>query len=1143
VYPDRVLTQPDEVAMKTRTLALLLCLFASTTASEARNVFVLPGASSTTSAVFAGDPFAATGSIAAAPSTFQVLAHPAGTKYYAVSKSAVDTVLVYDASLTTILRRISIPTSVTTAALSPDGRRLVLVGTGVSIVDTTADLLLNIPAIDVGTNPIDVAISNDSNRAFVLSSASNRVTTIDLFGNTQLGNAVTIPGVSTGITRAPNDLLYVSAQNRIFEIDGRNQTIRNEIPLNESPGKISFTPDGARGIAVNFTPVTGSVLVVFETATRAVTRLTSQQLPSVTLDKVVVAGNNRALGISALSRILYDIGLNPTNGSIATLGVIGGFTAVADVAVSGEQPTTPQGSARYAYIAAGGTLTRVALTTNSPSGQLSLTGSPGGLAFAGPASTAAPVSFALFNANQTFSALQGPQALALRVVDANNLPVISVPVSFSSSAPGLVIQGQSTTTNGEGIAVTTVVLPAATGSGTVTATIAGGTLAGTFSLSISGGPAAGVPTTIEGAGGNGQVVLPNTKTNLPIAVVLRDGNGMPVPSSPVTWSLQGTGTLVDALTQTDVNGIATASFIGGSLVGGATSSQQTIIVGNSTISKTLYVTTSTTLPGVTFLAPAGENARIVSQAGQTIAGAVQVRLSQFFGNVGVRATANLPLAATEPSASCTTEAGLVLTDFAGTASCDLKVGPRTGTTNLTVNVGGYSDTTIALVVNPGPPAALRVIQGNNQAGLAGQELPLALVAEVADAFGNTLPGTAVEWEVVTPGTITLSNIFSRGDARGRVSALATLGNTGGVYQVRVKLGTAVVATFNLTVTIPFSQIVKVAGGEPQSATFDQQFAQPVTVQVNDNNGRAVAGIPVTFTASGPGSVGTGSVTTDAQGRASTTVRAGTTAGTLSIVAVAGSFSVTFNLTVLPPGPSLTASSFASAGSGAAGVTPGGLVTITGRGLAPDLRGTATANPLIGPAPTTLAGLTVSFNGTAAPILSVTNVQGSESAIVQAPFELRPGTASVRVEAGGTPVTIENVPVLANQPAILETVVGGRRFGVVLKSNGTYVSTTNPAAPREVLRLYATALGQVSPAAVTGRTGVPGQRLVNPIIVGVDNAGARVISAALAVNLVGVYEVDFEVPQEATAGAKTLVIALPLSDGSVAFSQNTLIAIQ
>ncbi|MSV27771.1 MAG: hypothetical protein EXQ52_03375 [Bryobacterales bacterium] len=1129
--------------MKTKTLALLLGLCAYTPASKARNVFVLPGSSNTASSIFTGEPFAASGTVSVSPSTFQILAHPAGTKYYAISRSAVDTVLVIDASLTSILRRIPIPTGVTVAALTPDGRRLVLVGTSLSIIDTTADLLLSIPPVDVGTTPIDVAISHDSNRAFVLSSASNRVTTIDLFGNTQLGNAISIPGISTGITRAPNDLLYVTAQNRIFEIDGRKQSIRNEIPLNEIPGKLAFTPDGARGIAVNSTTVTGSVVVVFETATRTVTKLTTAQLPGVTLEKIVVAGNNRALGISAGSRILYDIGLNPTNGSIATLGVIGGFVSVADVAVSDEQPVTGQGTARYAYIVTAGALTRVSLTTNSPSGQLALSAAAGGLAFAGPASTASPAAFSVFNANQTFTALQGPQALALRVVDASSLPVINVPVTFSSSSPGLIIQGQSTTTNGEGIASTTVVLPATTGSGTVTATIAGNLFA-TFALSITGGAAAGVPTTIESAGGNGQVTLQNSKTNLPISILLRDGNGTPVPNSPVTWSLQGTGTIVDALAQTDVNGIATASFIGGSLTGGVSSTQQTIIVGNATLSKTLYVTTSSTLPAVSFLAPAGENPRIVAQAGQTIAGGVQIRLNQFFGNVGVRATANVALAATDPSASCTTEAGLVLTDFAGTASCDLKIGPRTGETNLTVNVGGYTETTIPLVVNPGPPGALRVIQGNNQAGLAGQQLPLALVAEVADAFGNALPGAAVEWEVVTPGTITLSNIFSRGDGRGRVSALATLGNTGGTYQVRVKIGTTATATFNLTVSIPFAQLLKVPGGEPQSAAFNQQFASPLTAQVNDSSGRPIQGIPIAFTvASGSGSVVTSSAISDSLGRASTLVRAGTAAGPLTIVAVAGSFSVTFNLAVLPPGPSLTASSFVSAASAAQGVTPGGLIEITGRGLAPDLQGTARANPLLGPAPTTLAGLSVSFNGTPAPILSVTNTQGTESAIVQAPFELQAGVASVRVDSGGTPLTVDNVPVVPYQPGILETVSGGRRYGVVLKGNGSYASPSNPVSKGETIRVYATGLGQVAPVAATGRAGVPGQRVSVSMIVGVDNVGARIVNAQLAVNLIGVYEVDVEVPQEATAGTKTLVIAIVLPDGSVAFSQNTLIAIQ
>lgn len=1134
--------------MNFKTLALrsLLCLSVFASASEARNLFVLPGAATSPVNVFRGDPLTPAGSFTAPADAFQVLAHPSGAKYYVVSKSAADTVLVVDGSLSTVTKRINIGGGASAAALTPSGSRLLVTGTGLTIIDTTTDNVLpSSLTLDAGLTPIDVAVSHDSLRAFVLSAASNRVTTIDLFSNVQLGNTITIPGVATGITRGPNDVLYVSAPNRIFEIDGRTQAIRAEIPLNEFPGKVQFTPDGNRGVALNQNTVTGSIFITFDVTTRAVSRMQTILLPAVSFQKIVIAGNNRAFAVSAETRTLFDAVLDQPNATPATLGTPGGFSGVKDIVVSGEQPAAPAGTARYLYVASGTGLARVDLATNSPSGLVTTGPAPAALAFTGPANTGVPAGFSAFNTVQNLATIQALQALVVRVVDANNLPLQNVPVTFSTLTTGLIIEGSGVTTNAEGIALTTVVLPSGITTGTVSATIgSAGALVATFTLSQSGSLTGGVPAAMEIVSGNGQLVVQNQKTNIPMVIVLRDSNGAPVANSPVTWTLtSGNGNLVDSQTQTDAAGQALSHFFTGLLPQGFSSSQQTILAATTTLSKTFTLVTGATLPSATLVTPSSDPPQITGQAGSVLPAAVAIRLSTFLPGVGMRAAANVNLASTEASALCLGEGGTVLTDAVGNAQCDLKLGPKTGTANLIVNVGGYTDFSIPLTVTAGPPGQLRITQGNNQAGVPGQQMPLALVAVLSDTYGNILTRSAVTWEVVTPGTVTLTNVFSTSDGQGRVSALATLGNTAGPVQVRVSAGSASV-TFVLNVNVSFSQLVKISG-DGQVASVNRAFGAPIVVQVNDAAGRPVTGVSVNFAVSlGSASLSAAGVATDAQGRASVNVAAGPSAGPLVINVSAGALVASFNLTVQPPGPSLTASSFSNALNGQPGVTPGGITLITGTGLLPNVQGTIYANTGLGPLPTTFAGLTITFGGTAAPFLSATNSGGVESVVVQAPFELAPGITSVRVEGAGLPATVEGVRVLAYQPALLEQAIGGRRYGLVLRANGSFASPANAVAKGEIVRLYATGLGPVTPAAATGRAGIPGQLVRAPVVVGVNNAGVRMVNAQLAVNVVGVYEVDFQIPADAASGpALNLVVAVTPPEGGLIYSQSTLIAIQ
>ncbi|MDX1980593.1 MAG: hypothetical protein SFV51_10015, partial [Bryobacteraceae bacterium] len=107
-------------------LVSLVCASAAVLPAQARNVFV-SGASAPV-LPFTADPFApAAATVAAGPDVFQVLSTPNGSKFYFISRSTADTVVVTDANLQVIARR-NLPTGAASAAMTPDGRYLLVAG-------------------------------------------------------------------------------------------------------------------------------------------------------------------------------------------------------------------------------------------------------------------------------------------------------------------------------------------------------------------------------------------------------------------------------------------------------------------------------------------------------------------------------------------------------------------------------------------------------------------------------------------------------------------------------------------------------------------------------------------------------------------------------------------------------------------------------------------------------------------------------------------------------------------------------------------------------------------------------------------------------------------------------------------------------
>ena len=98
---------------------------------------------------------------------------------------------------------------------------------------------------------------------------------------------------------------------------------------------------------------------------------------------------------------------------------------------------------------------------------------------------------------------------------------------------------------------------------------------------------------------------------------------------------------------------------------------------------------------------------------------------------------------------------------------------------------------------------------------------------------------------------------------------------------------------------------------------------------------------------------------------------------------------------------------------------------------------------------------------------------------------------------------------------------------------------------EIGRAYVT--GLAPPAGLTTNAQLPIDSdivITTPVIVGVNNAGVKVISVKYARSLVGVWEVQFEVPTSAKTGSNLpFAVAVPVSTGGNAYSETSDIAIQ
>jgi uncharacterized protein (TIGR03437 family) len=223
--------------------------------------------------------------------------------------------------------------------------------------------------------------------------------------------------------------------------------------------------------------------------------------------------------------------------------------------------------------------------------------------------------------------------------------------------------------------------------------------------------------------------------------------------------------------------------------------------------------------------------------------------------------------------------------------------------------------------------------------------------------------------------------------------------------------------------------------------------------------------------------------------------------------------VTFVTSIFPSLTVLNAASYV-----ATQVAPGEIVALKGYGIGP-VNGIVASGTTL---PTSLGGVSIAFDGIAAPLLYVQ----AEQINAQVPWEI----------AGRTLTAL--TATFPNQPQRITTllVAASSLPGIfhVNNADGSPNSPTNPAHPGDLISLYGTGGGSASPPGLTGQfwgLSVPLSTLTLPVLVTLNGEDAAVSYAGSAPTLEsGIFQVNALVPPDAVASATGSVV---LTIGGVA----------
>ena len=650
--------------------------------------------------------------------------------------------------------------------------------------------------------------------------------------------------------------------------------------------------------------------------------------------------------------------------------------------------------------------------------------------------------------------------------------------------------------------------------------------------------------------GDFQVAEPLQDFRLPFKVLVTDETGLPLPPGIVVNFTAFQARCTSDEVPTNADGFAEVRCAARRLAQGAGTQRSGQVVasvpdlGPDVARFTLSVArganqiTMVKESGDGQAAPAGEPLpeplKFFLKSGFTATGEVGIRINQL----------SEPVVNLNPT-FLTTRAGFI-------RSIQVTLGPNAG--NVVIQAEALSPKAPSITFNVtatgGLPESLQ-IEGNEQEGRVGKELPMPLRVRVINETGGVVPFPEVSWAVVE-GAATLITATDPDGATARV----VMGDVPGPIQVSASIA-GLTALFDLTATPPEPVSISTVSGQNQILAAGD-ISEPLIAQVREIDDVPASNVPVEF--SGPSFVtlhpldggppgNPVSQVTGPDGRAAVRVELPIVAGvslgpgsndqfsrTISIVAtVDNTLSTTFVLGSIGRTPAFVSEGIVNAATFQAGIVPGSLASLFGEGLSEGISETV----LTGGA-TSFEGTTVLIGGIPSPLLSITG-SPVEQINLQVPFELATGTTTtIEVENNGTRTTVGGVPVFSTQPGIFEIPdpAGGTVGTVIDARTFKPITTENPASRDRPLSVFFTGGGVLEPTVLTGVFGpVPPATMTETVVVGVDDKGADVLFQGYAPGFLGLYQVNFNLPDDADCGVRNLVIRV---GGSFSLDSRTVI---
>ncbi len=396
------------------------------------------------------------------------------------------------------------------------------------------------------------------------------------------------------------------------------------------------------------------------------------------------------------------------------------------------------------------------------------------------------------------AALANP--LVVQVTDTSGNPVSGASVTFSIASGGGTLSSATAVTNSQGQAASTLTLPAAGGTTTVTAS--SGTLIGspiTFIATASGGATVGPAADLVLVSGNSQSGTVGQALANPLVVKVTDANGNPVSGTTVTFAVTaGGGSVSPTSATTNSSGQATTALTLGSSAGTNTVTATSGTLTGSPV--TFAATGSAAAPG-----PAADLVLVsgTSQSGtvgQALANPLVVKVTDANGNAVSGTTVTFAVTAGGGSVSPTS----ATTNSSGQASTALTLGSSAGTNTVTASSGTLAGSPITFSATgtggaAGPAAKLVLASGNNQSGLVGQALASPLTVEVTDVNGNPVSGTVVTF-AATAGGGSVNPASATSSSTGLASTTLTLGAGAGTNTVTASSGALAGSPVSFTAT-------------------------------------------------------------------------------------------------------------------------------------------------------------------------------------------------------------------------------------------------------------------------------------------------------------------------------------------------------